>query len=379
MDPNRRLRLRNPTVILFFSVTPFQREFSVEDTTIMFPLKRDTVPNWAAGVIAAAIPALVIAVIALGVRRSPYDFHNGILGLLVAVLLTTMLTQIIKATVGALRPDFLDRCQPRVNGTIPTTDPTLGLWTNDICTNTNKDILDEGRRAFPSGHASTCFAGLTYLSMWLAGKLHIFDRRGYSLKPVIVLVPLLGAILVAISRIRDYKHTATQVTWGGIIGIICALFSYHQYYPLLTSRTSHVPYPPRDFSYLVHSENQVPGQYEEEVREELGMSPRSSSSFHDHQQRPWSSQHQQQPSAALNNNGHPYDSQQRYKTSGQFVENGIEGRDHQQNNVSQPNPEDRTRGYLSEPSNNHSSSLDSPISVTVVGNGQSSPPPLQNQ
>ncbi|KAG0242733.1 hypothetical protein BGW41_003629 [Actinomortierella wolfii] len=200
------------------------------------------------------------------------------------------------------------------------------------------------------------------------------------LPPVIVLVPLLGAILVAISRIRDYKHTATQVTWGGIIGIICALFSYHQYYPVLTSRTSHVPYPPRDFSYLVHSENQVPGQYEEEVREELGMSPRSSSSFHDHQQRPWSSQHQQQPSAALDNNGHPYDSQQRYKTSGQLVENGIEGRlDHQQNNVSQPNPEDRTRGYLSEQSNNYSSSSDSPISVTVVGNGQSSPSPLQNQ
>lgn len=37
-----------------------------------------------------------------------------------------------------------------------------------------------------------CFAGLTYLSLWMAGKMHIFDRRGYSLKPIIVLVPILG-------------------------------------------------------------------------------------------------------------------------------------------------------------------------------------------
>lgn len=61
----------------------------------------------------------------------------------------------------------------------------------------------------------------------------------------------IGAILVAISRIQDYRHTATQVTWGAIIGILGALFSYHQYYPVLTSRSSQVPFPPRDFSYLI--------------------------------------------------------------------------------------------------------------------------------
>jgi diacylglycerol diphosphate phosphatase/phosphatidate phosphatase len=58
-------------------------------------------------------------------------------------------------------------------------------------------------------------------------------------------------MLIAISRVQDYRHAAIDVTWGSIIGIVFGVFAYHQYYPALTSRKSHIPYPPRDFSYLV--------------------------------------------------------------------------------------------------------------------------------
>ncbi|KAF9904662.1 hypothetical protein EC991_002408 [Linnemannia zychae] len=95
------------------------------------------------------------------------------------------------------------------------------------------------------------FAGLFYLSLWLAGKMHVFDRKGYSLKSVILMVPILTAILVTISRVEDYRHSPTDVGWGSIIGIFFAFFAYHQYYPSITTSRSHIPYPPRDFSYLV--------------------------------------------------------------------------------------------------------------------------------
>lgn len=44
------------------------------------------------------------------------------------------------------------------------------------------------------------FAGLGFLSWYLAGKLHLFDRRGHQFKAWLALTPLVGALLVAISR-----------------------------------------------------------------------------------------------------------------------------------------------------------------------------------
>ncbi|KAG0045924.1 hypothetical protein BGZ83_008858 [Gryganskiella cystojenkinii] len=171
----------------------------------------------------------------------------------VSVLMTTMFTQVIKVTVGKHRPDFLSRCQPMQNGALITQDEPLKLWTIDVCTQTDAAILKDGFRSFPSGHSSTAFSGLFYIALWLAGKMHVFDRRGYSLKGVILIVPLMGALLVAISRVEDYRHAAVDVTWGAILGIVFATFAYFQYYPSLFKVHSHIPYPPRDFSYLANS------------------------------------------------------------------------------------------------------------------------------
>ncbi|KAF9211611.1 hypothetical protein BGZ59_007850 [Podila verticillata] len=194
------------------SVDPFHREFSVQNSAIMYSYRlKDSVPTWALIVISVGGPVVLILLVGLGIRRSPYDVHNGVLGLLVSVLLTTMFTQVIKVTVGKQRPDFLARCIPMLNEVKITQDVPLSLWTIDVCTQTDKSILQDGMRSFPSGHASS-------------------------------------ALLIAISRVRDYRHSGVDVTWGSIIGIIFAIFAYFQYYPSLTKSTSHVPHPPRDFS-----------------------------------------------------------------------------------------------------------------------------------
>ncbi|KAF9557664.1 phosphatidic acid phosphatase type [Mortierella alpina] len=176
-------------------------------------IPKETIPVWALVLIAAVFPIVVIVIVGLGVRRSPYDVHNGILGLLVAILLTTMFTQVMKVTVGKHRPDFLARCKPMQNGSPLLKDPSLGLWNIGVCTQTDELILKDGMRAFPSGHASS-------------------------------------AILVAITRVQNYRHSGIDVTWGAIIGIIFAIFAYLQYYPVLNAADCQVPFPPRDFSYL---------------------------------------------------------------------------------------------------------------------------------
>ena len=72
------------------------------------------------------------------------------------------------------------------------------------------------------------FAGLGFLSFYIAGKLHLFDKRGHAVRMIssiyslttlmicdcgpqpkawISLAPLSGAALVAISRTMDYRRT----------------------------------------------------------------------------------------------------------------------------------------------------------------------------
>lgn len=51
--------------------------------------------------------------------------------------------------------------------------------------------------------------------------------------------------MIAISRVRDYRHHWTDVFVGGIIGTVFSYFAYRQYYPSLAHDQSQLPYPPR--------------------------------------------------------------------------------------------------------------------------------------
>ena len=106
------------------------------------------------------------------------------------------------------------------------------------------------------------FAGLGFLSFYLAGKLHLFDQRGHTGKAWVSVVPLMGACkiflpffakslipgdiaLVAISRTMDYRHHWHDVLIGSLLGLSLSWFSYRQYYPPLSHPLSHRPYSPR--------------------------------------------------------------------------------------------------------------------------------------
>ncbi|KAG0310043.1 hypothetical protein BGZ99_000709 [Dissophora globulifera] len=229
---------------------PFHRQFSVTDMSIQHPFaKKETVPIWLALVLAFILPGVIIACIALFYRRSYTDLHNGLLGLFLAQALVLIVTDSIKIAVGRPRPDFLDRClsiyDNQAQG-IPVpllVDPINMLSNSSICTRT--DLLKDGFKSFPSGHSSFSFGGLGYLSMYLAGKLHLFDERGHIYKSICVLAPLIGAALIAISRVDDYRHHWQDVSVGAFIGIIFAVFSYRQYYPSLASAKCQHPFSPR--------------------------------------------------------------------------------------------------------------------------------------
>jgi diacylglycerol diphosphate phosphatase/phosphatidate phosphatase len=190
-----------------------------------------------------------------------------------------------------------DRCRPPVDSS----NPPLGLSTSAICTRT--DLLKDGFRSFPSGHASLSACGMVYLALYLAGKMKVWDSKGVSLKSWILLAPLSVAALVAISRsvpafvarlhrhhsirpialhadshpspfrmadsLCDYRHHPTDVLAGSALGTAIASYTYRLYYRPITGPRAGRPYSPR---VARESSTTADGDGDSDVDEEARLS-----------------------------------------------------------------------------------------------------------
>lgn len=65
--------------------------------------------------------------------------------------------------------------------------------------------------------------------------MHVFRPRTDLGRCLLAFFPLLCALMVAISRLDDYRHDVWDVTCGGLLGMLVAWFSYRRYYPPLRS------------------------------------------------------------------------------------------------------------------------------------------------
>jgi diacylglycerol diphosphate phosphatase/phosphatidate phosphatase len=75
------------------------------------------------------------------------------------------------------------------------------------------------------------FAGLFYLSLYLAAKLHVLDAKGEVWRGFLVMVPTLGAALITGTRIMDARHHPFDVISGALLGMLVSWASYRQYFP----------------------------------------------------------------------------------------------------------------------------------------------------
>jgi diacylglycerol diphosphate phosphatase / phosphatidate phosphatase len=76
--------------------------------------------------------------------------------------------------------------------------------------------------------------------------MHVFRPRTDLARVLIALAPLIGAALIAISRLEDYRHDVFDVTCGSLLGMLVAYFSYRRYYPSLRLARCDEPYPSRN-------------------------------------------------------------------------------------------------------------------------------------
>ncbi|CAE1258197.1 PLPP1_2_3 [Acanthosepion pharaonis] len=75
-------------------------------------------------------------------------------------VVTKLLTDVAKYTVGRLRPHFLDVCKPDVS----TYNCSQGYITKFTCTGTNKELIEDARLSFLSGHSSFAMYSMLYLA-----------------------------------------------------------------------------------------------------------------------------------------------------------------------------------------------------------------------
>ncbi|KAL1796303.1 hypothetical protein ACET3X_004843 [Alternaria dauci] len=236
-------------------IPPFHQHFSLENYTLHYPFaEHERVPVIWLCVYVILAPAIIITLYTMvidglfshqttmpargpGMKRLAgryrfkdrlWELNCGILGLGLSIGAAFTITGALKNAIGKPRPDLISRCIVDETKIVP--GPYV-LQTIDICKQTDNYILQDGFKSFPSGHSSVSFAGLFYLSIYLAGKLHVLDAKGEVWRSFCVMVPALGAALITGTRIMDARHHPFDVLSGALLGILVAWGSYRQYFP----------------------------------------------------------------------------------------------------------------------------------------------------
>ncbi|GAB6024999.1 hypothetical protein CHUAL_010089 [Chamberlinius hualienensis] len=227
--------------ILFFlfavtsDMEPFKRKIQLEELWLYKnPKTQSYVPLRLLMVIVSVVPLSVLLFFAFTNKRRS-DAVSASLGFTLSVGMNSLMTNYLKIIVGRPRPDFFWRCFPD------------GQFRDDMQCTGVPDEINDGLKSFPSGHSSLAFSTLGFLSFYLAGKLKCFvaTGRGQSWRLCLTLLPLIGAIGVAISRTCDYHHHWQDVSAGSIMGLVIAHLCYRQYFPSITSSSCDQAYMPK--------------------------------------------------------------------------------------------------------------------------------------
>ncbi|EFA07301.1 putative phosphatidate phosphatase isoform X1 [Tribolium castaneum] len=226
-----------PILFIFLWLTPYRRGFFCNDEDLMHPYHPSTVPSiylYIVGIIMNCTVMILIEFlnqpqtsheVTFWKFRVPFWFYNVYYVLLVfafGMACSQLSTDIMKYTVGRLRPHFLTVCKPDINCSLPSNQHVYHVDFN--CTNKdyihNARIMKEMRLSFPSGHSSFSMYTMLYFAIYLQRRM---DWDGSKLlKHMLQFLAVAAAVFVAMTRISDNKHHWSDVLSGLVIGTIVA-------------------------------------------------------------------------------------------------------------------------------------------------------------
>ena len=223
----------------YIILKPPLQYFQLKDSSISYPLLIPTVPSVLVAVFSITLPIFVIILYNIFFAWNIWDVYAGIIGPILAYVTALLFTSTLWFFVGGIRPHFLSICKidyEMYNNT--------DVFHNEkVCLN-YEDFTQDTFHGFPSGHASTAFAGCTFLSSYLASHLQIY-QNGNIFKLFVVSLPLISAIWLSTARLADHNHNPIQLAVGILIGITSANFMYKitylQGFWLGYGRWAHIP------------------------------------------------------------------------------------------------------------------------------------------
>ena len=185
----------------YVHATSTRHAFSLQDPSISYPYKADTVSVPAVVLASVVGPGIITAVVSLvlipgpagskGIssalvwRRKIWEWNTAWLGLALALASAFMTTEGLKDVAGKPRPHLLSVCDPdtspesiarwRVGGlggaNLNTAIPIVVTW--QICRTAGSTRLKGAFESFPSGHSSFIWSGMLYLSLFVCAKFGV--------------------------------------------------------------------------------------------------------------------------------------------------------------------------------------------------------------
>lgn len=215
-------------------IPPVNREALRGDTSILYSHSRSERVSSMWIFIIGPLPALIIIITLLIMRRSINQVHVTLLAFFFAHACSLVACTTLKIHVGRLRPDFISRCKP-----LPV---SIDSYIFGACTG-NESLVTEGRKSFPSGHASQISTALYFLSFFLLGNLPNPKFRGGKIaKMLVIMLPLYISGFISITRVADNRHHWDDVIAGIMLAIVISFICYRTYYPCpFSSPESYIP------------------------------------------------------------------------------------------------------------------------------------------
>nr|XP_020494272.1 phospholipid phosphatase-related protein type 4-like [Labrus bergylta] len=154
---------------------------------------------------------------------------------------TALITDILQLMTGYPTPYFLTVCKPNYT-TLNVSCEQNPYIMEDICSGADPTAINQGRKSFPSQHATLASFAAVYVSMYFNSTLTDSSKL---LKPLLVFSFIICAIICGLTRIIQYKNHAIDVylgfLLGGAIAVYLGLYAVGNFQPSEEASTSPPP------------------------------------------------------------------------------------------------------------------------------------------
>ncbi|XP_036935324.1 2-lysophosphatidate phosphatase PLPPR4 [Acanthopagrus latus] len=154
---------------------------------------------------------------------------------------TALITDILQLMTGYPTPYFLTVCKPNYT-TLNISCEQNPYIMEDICSGADPAAINQGRKSFPSQHATLASFAAVYVSMYFNSTLTDSSKL---LKPLLVFSFTICAIICGLTRIIQYKNHAIDVylgfLLGGAIAVYLGLYAVGNFQPSEEASTSPPP------------------------------------------------------------------------------------------------------------------------------------------